>query len=120
MRVWTAFSRGTGKIVAYVIGNERDCAYELYCKTKRAVGKITCIYTDANSCYAESFAAHGVKEPHIIARGKSQTHLIESTNSSIRDNLARFNRKSKRYSKSIEMLDCFLKIFFDLKTYNST
>jgi IS1 family transposase len=35
---------------------------------------------------------------------KRQTHLIESSNSSIRDNLARFVRKSKRFSKSWEML----------------
>ena len=41
---------------------------------------------------------------------KSETHLIESSNSSIRDNLARFNRKTKRYSKSLEML----KISLDL------
>jgi insertion element IS1 protein InsB len=43
-----------------------------------------------------------IPEPHTMT--KTQTHLIESSNSSIRDNLARFNRKTKRYSKSIEML----------------
>lgn len=44
---------------------------------------------------------------------KAQTHLIESANSSIRDNLARFNRRSKRVSKSLEMLDNTLDLFFN-------
>jgi insertion element IS1 protein InsB len=42
---------------------------------------------------------------------KSQTHLIESSNSSIRDNLARFNRKTKRFTKSLEMLKITLDLF---------
>jgi len=44
---------------------------------------------------------------------KAQTHLIESSNSSIRDMLARFNRRSKRYSKSWEMLRITLNLFFN-------
>jgi insertion element IS1 protein InsB len=44
--------------------------------------------------------------------------LIESINSSIRDNLARFNRKSKRYSKSFEALNDTLLLFFHRKQYN--
>jgi len=52
---------------------------------------------------------------HSIEKGKSQTRLIESTNSSIRDNLARFNRRSKRYSKQYDMLDDTLLLFFNNK-----
>ena len=85
----------------------------MYNKTKQAVGKIEHIYTDGNSCYEEAFKDYGIKEPHTIAIGKSQTHLIESFNSSMRDNLARFNRKSKRYSKCLDMLDNTLFIFFN-------
>jgi insertion element IS1 protein InsB len=44
---------------------------------------------------------------------KAETHLIESSNSSIRDNLARFNRRTKRYSKSWEMLRITLTLFFN-------
>ena len=44
---------------------------------------------------------------------KAQTHLIESANSSLRDNLARFNRRSKRHSKSLEMLELSLVLFFN-------
>ena len=44
---------------------------------------------------------------------KAQTHLIESSNSSIRDNLARFNRRTKRYTKVKEMLIITLDLFFN-------
>jgi IS1 family transposase len=109
-----------GKIVAFVIGNKRDCAFELFCKASEAVGKIQTIYTDANSCYAESFAAHSVYVRHEVALFKNKTHLIEATNSSMRDNLARFNRVTKRYTKSIEMLDCTLKLFCHHKQFHTS
>jgi IS1 family transposase len=44
--------------------------------------------------------------------------MIEATNSSIRDNLARFNRKSKRYSKTFEMLDNTLLLYTYYKKFN--
>lgn len=75
------------------------------------VGDIEHIYTDGNSCYAEVFKERGISHLHSIERGKSETHLIESSNSSIRDNLARFNRRSKRYSKEYDMLDNTMLLF---------
>lgn len=83
----------------------------LYGLTKQAVGKIDAIFTDANSCYRLAFARHGVSEPH--EQTKAQTHRIESANASIRDNLARFNRRSKRFSKTHQMLDVTLTLFFN-------
>lgn len=83
----------------------------LYRAVKRVVPNIATIYTDANSCYRLAFQRNGVTEPHVET--KAQTHLIESSNSSIRDNLARFNRRSKRYSKSLDMLDASLMLFFN-------
>ncbi len=44
---------------------------------------------------------------------KAETHLIESSNSSFRDNLARFNRKTKRYTKSLKMLKITLGLFLE-------
>jgi IS1 family transposase len=82
----------------------------LYHKVKQRIPDIATIYTDANSCYRLAFQRNGVTEPHI--QTKAQTHLIEASNSSIRDNLARFNRRSKRYSKSLDMLDASLVLFF--------
>lgn len=73
------------------------------------INTIALICTDANSCYDVAFNA--IPEPHIMT--KAQTHLIESSNSSIRDNLARFNRRTKRFSKSYEMLEITLTLFFN-------
>ncbi len=73
-------------------------------------GRILHIYSDANSCYDIAFKRIKIQEPHLMT--KRETHLIESSNSAIRDNLARFNRKTKRYSKSLEMLKITLDLFF--------
>ena len=51
-----------------------------------------------------------ISEQHTMT--KSETHLIESSNSSIRDNLVRFNRKFKHFSKSFSFLDFTLQLFF--------
>ena len=110
--IWTAFSRNLGRVIAYHIGDRGvSSAMTIYTLTKRAVGEIEAIYTDANSCYHLAFDRLGISEPHT--QTKAQTHLIEASNSSIRDNLARFNRRSKRFSKSHEMLDITLNLFFN-------
>ena len=67
------------------------------------------IFSDANSCYDVVFNEMKIPEPHTMT--KTQTYLIESSNSSIRDNLARFNRKTKRFSKNIKALHYALKLF---------
>ncbi len=98
--------------MAYHIGDKGvHSAIAIYQLTKQAVGNIGAIYTDANSCYRLAFERHGVTEPH--QQTKAQTHLIEASNSSIRDNLARFNRRSKRFSKTHAMLALTLDLFFN-------
>jgi len=54
----------------------------------------------------------GISDLHFVASGKSETDMIESTNSSIRDNLTRFNRNSNRFSKCYNMLKDTLLLFF--------
>ena len=88
-------------------------ATAIYHLTKEAVGRIGVIFTDANSCYHLAFERLGISEPHI--QTKAETHLIESSNASIRDNLARFNRRTKRISKTYHMLDITLAMFFNRK-----
>ena len=46
--------------------------------------------------YKRAFSDLGVSDLHFVSSGKSETHMIEATNSSIRDNLTRFNRKSNQ------------------------
>jgi IS1 family transposase len=99
-------------VIAYHIGDKgTQSAIAIYRLAKQAVGRIDHIYTDANSCYRLAFQRNGVREPHDET--KAQTHLIEASNSSIRDNLARFNRRSKRFSKTHDMLEVTLDLFFN-------
>ena len=51
---------------------------------------------------------HNIKH-HIIS--KSETCLVESLNSSMRDKLARLKRKTKAYSKSQYMLEISLRLW---------
>jgi insertion element IS1 protein InsB len=46
-------------------------------------------------------------------RTKKETALIESKNSIIRHYLARFNRRTKRYSKSQDMIIASLRLLFN-------
>ena len=99
-------------MVAYHIGDQGvHSAMTIYSLARQAVGQIEAIFTDANSCYGLAFQRYGVSEPHT--QTKAQTHLIESSNSSIRDMLARFNRRTKRASKTKDMLEITLDIFFN-------
>jgi len=117
MTVWVSFSRTIGKVVAFSVGHSIKNTFDLYYKTVDAVGEIATIYTDGNYCYDDCFYNVGVRDKHIVAKGKSQTYRIEGVNSSIRDNLARFNRKSKRYSRKLDMLEDTLLLFFYYKRY---
>ena len=99
--MWTAYSRNRNKIIAFVRGTGKKAAARIYKRVKEITPDISAIYTDENSCYDVVFSELGLTN-HTMT--KRETHLIESSNSSIRDNLARFNRKSKCFSKSWEML----------------
>lgn len=96
--------------MAYHIGEGKPAALQLLEKTRLAVGEPSePIYTDGNSCYSVAFKPLGLR----VQEGKDQTHLIESSNAQLRDNLARFNRRSKRFSKQLYMLDLTLFLFFN-------
>jgi len=83
----------------------------LYRRTRQRVPQIALIATDANSCYRLAFARQGVPEPHV--QSKAETQRLEAQNASIRDDLTRFNRRSKRHSKSWAMLRITLDLFFN-------
>jgi IS1 family transposase len=95
------------------IGEGIETAIRLYDQVKARKAEIVALCTDGNSCYKEAFKRHGVSEPHFIT--KAETHRMESFNSSIRDNLVRFTRRTKRFSKTMEMLRCVLDLFFAYK-----
>lgn len=113
MLVWTAYSRRQKRVIAFEVGNEgiRSC-FNICSKVKAAVKRVKSFYSDANSCYRVTFDKYFQEDSLVIT--KAETHLIESSNSSIRDNLARFNRRTKRYTKSIDMLIRTMTLFFNI------
>jgi insertion element IS1 protein InsB len=54
------------------------------------------------SDYYDVYAKYKISGKHHMT--KAETALVESKNSLIRHYLARFNRKTKRYSKAIDMI----------------
>ena len=112
MPIWTAYSRKQKRVIEYEASNEGiESCYRIIGKAKGQAKKVKMFYSDANSCYRETFKKYYEKDKLKIT--KAETHRIESSNSSIRDNLARFNRKTKRYTKSLSMLNITLNLFFN-------
>lgn len=58
--------------------------------------KISC------SDYYDVYGKYRISDRHYMT--KAETALVESFNSLIRHYLARFNRKTKRYSKALDMI----------------
>jgi len=68
------------------------------------------VCTDGNNAYQKMI--HKTKT-HIIS--KTETCLVESKNFLLRNFLARFNRRTSRYSKSIRMIELSVKMLFNKK-----
>ena len=60
--------------------------------------------------YYDVYAKYRISKEHH--QTKSETSLVESKNSLIRHYLARFHRKTKLYSKALDMILYSLFIFF--------
>lgn len=104
--IWIAVDRNRNKIVDFEIGNRGFSTYLRMAKRLKKAYQIRVLCTDGWKVYRKI----SISKTHFI--GKSETSLIESKNSLIRNYLARFNRKTKRYSKSITMIFLSLKLLF--------
>ncbi len=49
--------------------------------------------------------------PHIISRGKQETHTIESINANLRTYLARLGRASRCFSRTLQALEEAVRLF---------
>jgi insertion element IS1 protein InsB len=59
----------------------------------------------------DAYSKYKISKKHITT--KAETSLVESFNSLIRHYLARFHRKTKRYSKSFRMIVDSLMLLFN-------
>ena len=96
-------------MIAWVIGDRStDTFRRLYDKVKHLTG--CTFYTDHWKAFAEVLP----KKRHVI--GKRHTIAIEQDNSNIRNDLARFTRRTKVVSRSIYMIHLTLKLWQAFKT----
>lgn len=100
--------RNRFKNIAFKIGDgDKSNFIELALEIEKICDNIKYLCTDKYRAYC----SYKLAEVHI--RSKSETCLVESFNSSLRDMLARLNRKTKRFSKCEEMLRLTLVMFFN-------
>ena len=88
----------------YIRVKKGACKEQIWTSYSRRRGKIVAFVVWGSDLY-------------FIARDKSETHIVELINSSIRDNLTRFNKKSKRFSKCYNTLKDTLLLFFQRKQF---
>ena len=56
--------------------------------------------------------------PNLLIQSKKYTHNVEAQNSSLRDFIKRFNRKTKAYSKAKNMVEYAVYLHFFKNKYN--
>ena len=106
--------RNRFKTIAFKIGDgDKSNFIELAMKIEGMCRNIKYLCTDKYKAYC----SYNLAQNHI--RSKSETCLVESFNSSMRDMLARLNRRTKRFSKCSEMLRLTVVMFLNKEiTYN--
>ena len=105
--IWIFIDRNRNKVIDFQIGDRDKWTYYKVYKRIRNNYNINYLCTD----HWDAYNFYKISNIHI--KSKSETSLIESVNSLIRHYLARFNRRTKRYSKSIEMIEYSLYLLFD-------
>lgn len=104
--------RDRNKIIDFQIGDRTKWTYFKIAQRINKKYNVKYLCTD----HYEAYSSYTITDKHI--QSKSETSLIESVNSRIRHYLARFNRRTKRYSKSIEMIEHSLLLLFDKLYWN--
>ena len=109
--IWWALDRATRRVCGWTLGRrDTQTAWRFVEKLPKAPHITYC--TDYYS-YTVIFP----KKAHL--QSKKGTQTIESHNGRLRHYLARLRRKTKCYSKSLEMLEASLILFFARKMPNS-
>lgn len=97
--VWLAVDRTRFKVVDFEVTESREFGAYLPMALRLEES-----YDIAISCsdHYNVYGGYKIASKHYYT--KAETALVESFNSLLRHYLARFNRKTKRYSKAIDMI----------------
>jgi len=104
--VWIAVDRRSNQVIDFEAGDRTRQTW-----LKLALGleqrySIEHLCTDNYSVYKY----YTISKHHHTT--KAETSLVEAKNSIVRNYLARFNRRTKRYSKSLRMITASLTLLF--------
>jgi IS1 family transposase len=104
--------RNRNKIIDIIVSKKREkwVFVNMAQRLKRKGYKVSILCTDGY----EGYSYYSLAERHVIS--KSETALVESKNSLIRLNLARFHRKTRRFSKAFDMIFVSLLILIHKST----
>ena len=94
--MWTAVERKSKKLVGFELGT-RETKY-----LRRLLSNIS--HINANKYASDHWKAYSLIDPKKRLIGKSHTYNVERMNRLLRHYLARFNRKTFCYSKSLNMI----------------
>jgi insertion element IS1 protein InsB len=104
--------RNSGKILDFEAGDRSFGTYLQIALRLQEKFNIKWLCTDDYEVYKKIQIA----EKHIIT--KAETSLVEANNSSLRGKLARLNRRTKKFSKSEEILRLTMFLFIFYKNWN--
>lgn len=95
--MWLAVERSRNEIIDIQVSKSREFVdyYQMASRIERSY-KIEHLCTDGY----EAYGRYRISKHHH--KTKAETSLVESKNSLIRHYIARFNRKTKQYSKAFD------------------
>ena len=108
MYVWLAVDRVRNQVVDLEVTESREFSSWLP-MAMRLESKYEIDITTSDDCF--TYQKYKISNQHIVT--KSETALVESKNSLIRHYLARFNRKTKRFTKAMGMAKHSLILLFN-------
>ena len=107
--IWLAYSRARKRVIAYEVGS---CGM----KTLKKLWKKVALFKPDVVCSYNYKFYNRVIPNNILVQRKTYTHNIEVQNSSLRDFIKRYNRKTKAYSKASDMTELSVYIHFFYST----
>ncbi len=109
--IWLAYSRAQRRIIAIEVGGRGVKPLKrLWARVQEVQPLAVC--TDEWSAYRK------IIPPNLLIQSKKYTHNVEAQNSSLRDFIKRFNRKTKAYSKAKNMAEYAVYLHFFSNKYN--
>jgi insertion element IS1 protein InsB len=103
--IWLAYSRAQKRIIACEVGSRSAKTLKrLWARIQQRKPFAVC--ADEWKAYRQIIPAN------LLIQSKKYTHNIEAQNSSLRDFIKRFNRKTKAYSKATDMAEYAVYLHF--------